>query len=288
MDHLLGNYAAARREYEAIVASAERHPADGEARRLAKRQLGDLSMLQGDLVGALKAFDECAAMAGGDRLWQLECERFTGHVYRFNCMMDDAATRYSRVAELSAASDLRGMYGKAMVNLAETHCWDAPEEALEAGRTAIEINEACGNQIETGKALTAAAIALLNLGRLRESEEHLERAITIQERVSYRAGLVFAAGARACQCVVSGDDAGVRAALEWARRESEDLGVYRFLAWFYRAVCAGEDGIGNGGFKWIDERRLHDGINSTAALLHEGSRRRPDPAPAGIKGEERD
>lgn len=268
VDHLLGDYASSKKVYEAIVATHEQYPADQEARYLAKRQLGDLSMLEGRFSEALHIFNECASLRQSDRLWHLECSRFIGHVYRFNWMLPEAEKHYVEIAEQSKAYGLRGMYGKALANLTETYWWTNPSKALEVGRDAVEANEVCGNLIEVGKALTAMALAELNLGHVNKAIEYLERAQETQKTAGYRAGLIFVEGARAYCWFATGKDDDVSECLDRAAQDTDSLGVYKYLNWFYRAVCATKDISSDAcPYDWIDKSRLSDGIRSLSARL---------------------
>src|SRR5690606_4755222 len=123
---------------------------------------------------------------------------FQGHVFRFNWMLDAALARYQQVAEVAAAHGILGMQGKALVNIAETCAWTDPTHALEAGRQAIEITDACNNAIETGKAWTAVGLAQVCLGDYEEAGRSVAEALAIQRRVGYRSGQLFALGASAC------------------------------------------------------------------------------------------
>ena len=263
VDHLLGEYASAKIEYASVVSTNEPQPTDQESRYLAKRQLGDISMLEGKFLEALQVFSECENLQQSDKLWSLECKRFVGHVYRFNWMLSEAESRYADIAKQSKAFNLLGMQGKALVNLSETYWWDHPDKAIDVGNKAMEVNENCGNVIEIGKALTAIALAELNLGHVTNAIEYLDRAEKVQRSAGYRAGLIFIEGARAFCYFVSSQDDGMSASLCRADQLSEDIGVYKFLSCFYRAVCTVDD-VHNavGVYEWLNEPFLMGRIKS--------------------------
>ncbi len=271
VDHLLGHYLSAKREYESIVATQDQCPEDQDTRHLATRQLGDLLMLEGRFSEALRIFNACQNIRQMDKLWRLECRRFIGHVYRFNWMLPEAEKYYLEVAEQSKAYGLRGMYGKALVNLTETYWWMNPNGALEAGREAVEANEACGNLIEVGKAQTSMALAEINLGHRSNAIGYLDKAKKTQEIVGYRAGMVFVEGARACYWFAVGMDDVVSACLTKIQQETDVLGVYKYLSWFYQSVCAGKDlgGDSFGPYDWVDRSRMSDGIRLLSAKLRQ-------------------
>src|SRR5690606_71200 len=60
VDHLLGDYASAAGRYGEIFLSPAQGAADEAARWLARRQQGDILMLQGRFPEAMEAFTECA------------------------------------------------------------------------------------------------------------------------------------------------------------------------------------------------------------------------------------
>lgn len=273
--HLLGDYAFAREAYREIVNDGEAHSfgAGERARPLAKRQLGDLLMLEGRFVEARRMFEECLDSRIADRLWQMECLRLLGHVYRFNCMFREAERCYSSVAEASKLGNARGMYGKALVNLAET-CWcTEPERALRTGEEAIEACDSAGNQIEVGKALSALSLAAACRGELPRAHEYLLRSEAIQNATGYRSGLVFVEYARACLCFASGEDEGLAASLESIEAQVQSLGSYAFLSRVLRVVC-GVDALAPVvlAYDWLDVSRLEAGVARLSGTLQHARR----------------
>jgi tetratricopeptide (TPR) repeat protein len=270
VDHMLGDYATAARKYRGIFESPACDDSDEDARWLARRQLGDILMLKGRFPEALQSFAECKAARNGDLLWQLECERFIGHVHRFNWNTGEALARYAQVASEAEAHGVTGMHGKALVNVAEACAWIDPGRSVEAAQRAIEITDACNNAVESGKAWTAMAIAHLGLGQLQDAASDLARAGRIQEECGYRAGQMFVRGAEACLHLAGGDRLRMQASLEAMQADCDAIGVYRHLAWFYRRVCGTGDVPAAEVATWLDAAVVESAVARVAASRQEG------------------
>jgi tetratricopeptide (TPR) repeat protein len=258
--HLSGNYADAAHAYEEIAAADAESPDEIEARETARRQLGDLLMLGGRFRDALRRFRESAQYRSRDPLWDLECQRFLGHVHRFNWMLGEAVALYAPAAAECERRGLGGMLGKTLVNMAETLCWTEPARAKAVAERAIEINEQTSNLIEMGKGLTALAIARLRLGESRKALEAAVRAEELQRKVGYKSGVVFAVGAKALVLKRLGRTRAVREALDLMDGTTRETGVYRFLHAAYSAACLDADIPEASGFDWLEGADLAMGL----------------------------
>ncbi len=258
--HLSGMYDEATKVYEEIAGSEAQAEEEIDARETARRQLGDLLMLRGRFRDALTRFRESAAYASRDPLWGFECQRFIGHVHRFNWMLDAAEQVYTPIAEECERRGIVGMLGKALVNLAETTCWTQATRAKGLAVRAAELNEQTGNTIEVGKALTALAIAHLRAGESGKAVDASVRAETLQRQVGYKSGIVFAAGARALAQHRLRRPNAVRDALNVMDLTTRETGVYRFLFLVYSSACGQEAGLKQADFDWLDGADVNAGI----------------------------
>ena len=258
VDHLLGRYDAARSAYERIVGEGGAVSDDDRSVLLARRQLGDIALISGRFSDALERFRECAKQRRSDVLWQLECERFIGHAYRFNWMLGEAKNVYLDVASRSDHAGLRGMYAKALVNLAET-CWHTePAKAFEWACEGIRLNEKTGNAIEIGKALTAAALVNVVQRDFSAADEYLERAEAVQAKTGYRSGLAFVQVARCFRALAVGDRSQMAACMVEVNETTRAVGVYKFLRVICSVVCPDQSEAASelGAFQWLDPSEL--------------------------------
>ncbi|MEQ1741643.1 MAG: TIR domain-containing protein [Candidatus Nitrotoga sp.] len=262
VNHLLGCYGEAHQIYEAIINAPPRLDEEREAYDLARRQLADVSMLRGEFRKALSGFSDCSGTQSSDPLWILECQRFIGHVYRFNWMHLEAAKIYSEIARKSKENGFLGMYGKSLVNLAEVYCWGDPSEAIPLAEQAIEINGQTGNAIEVGKAHTVLALAQSFLGHGMEALAQADKAEMIQTTSGYRSGLVFVEGVRTLTFLMLGDEVRMRQSLRFVDETTQQIGVYRFLSWFYGSICATEVTCNKSDFDWLENSPISQGIKS--------------------------
>ncbi len=270
VSHLLGKYSHAKAEYQAIVReiAVTVSQSNTRTRHLARRQLGDLLMLEGGFTEALNLFEECQETEDADQLWKLECRRFIGHVYRFNWMFREAVQFYSEIAEQSKQCNLKGMYGKALVNLTEIYCITDPDRAIETGEQAIELCDACGNRIEVGKALTALSLAAMRKGNIQDSQQYLSQAEDVQTSTGYRSGLVFVEYARSCILFALGKDELLNTSLSNIEALVEELGVYQFLSREAWSICGrGDIRTVASAYSWVDKSHTEDEILKFSASL---------------------
>jgi tetratricopeptide (TPR) repeat protein len=260
--HLSGRYDDATRIYEEIAASDASAVEEIEARETARRQLGDLLMLRGKFREALARFKESAAYASRDPLWAFECQRFIGHVHRFNWLLDAAERVYSPIVEECERRGIAGMLGKALVNVAETICWTQPSRAKEVASRAIELNEQIGNSIEIGKAMTALAIAHLKSGETGKAIDLSVRAEEIQREVGYKSGIVFAACARALAQRKLRRTKGMQEALQLVESTTKETGVYKHLLFIYGTACNFDHGLTIGDFDWLERTDIDGAIRT--------------------------
>lgn len=257
VNHLLGEYARAKAEYKKVTASSSTKGGFLRPMLRAGRQLADIALLEGRFRDALTAIDECSDSGPTDPLWQLECKRLKGHVYRFNWMLDTARAIYLDVLASSKDVGLAGMYGKSLVNLSET-CWLLePEAAIEWGLEAIQKNTNAGNLIEIGKAETAVGLAKVALREHTEAQDSLNRAQQIQEKVGYRSGLIFVESARCFLCFSEGNWEEFERHELALKKLTEAMGVYRYLSFVCRSLYKKREMTGGSDhFQCLDEKKL--------------------------------
>ena len=271
VDHLLGDYASASEEYQHIFLSPESTSYNDSARWLARRQHGDILMLKGRFSEALAVFSQCENAFAEDLLWLLECSRFKGHVFRFNWDIRGALSCYEHVHQVAREQKVVSMQGKALVNIAESCMWTDPERAIDAAIESLPINRAYDNVIECGKASTAMVLAFLGLRKVAEAKTALVDAANYFDKSSYRAGQVFALGAKACLHRFCGDQREMQDSLNSMHNTCQEIGVYRFVNWFFDAICTGAPGTPLGTVaEWLPDSRVDFGVEVAEKCLKRG------------------
>lgn len=227
-DHLLGAYDEAEITYIA-VAGAPDSPPRSEAGWWARRQIADLQMLRGDFQEALRGFESMAARNPADGLWLAECCRHQGHVFRFNFDFERSQASYAEAERLATAHDLSHMLAKIRTNRAELLCFEQPLQAVAIASEAVDLNNAVGNLLEVGKALTAKSIAEMMLKNIERSLKLADEAEQIQQEVGYSSGVLFAKLARFYALYIADERERAQEELSAIELLARKLGVYAFL-----------------------------------------------------------
>lgn len=260
LDHLLGLYEEAAKSYEAIVLSPFSSKLERETIAYAKRQLADVSMLRGRFHEALTSFNSLLDFESANPYWRLETMRMKGHVFRFNCNYEESLNIYVEVAHESKRWGMKGMLGKALVNMSEVFCWNNPSHCLEVIDDAFELTQTTGNQIECGKALTAKGIAQVFNRRYEDALLTLNESVRVQNTAGYRSGVLFAEAAKALVYCSIQDTSRTYEVLRVIDDLTRKLGAYRYLTWFYSEICGVPTTINPREFDWLNIEKLRNSI----------------------------
>lgn len=189
----------------------------------------DLLFLKGQFRESLALTESMLASPDTHLFDIIELLRIKGHIFRFQKMYKEAALIYDSALKLVLNHDLRALEGKLYTNLAEANCMVNPAAALEWYGKALEMNVRMNNEIETGKAQTAASVAMTASGNWAQGELLAKTAIVTAEATGYQSGKVFALLALAYARKQAGKSGEMEDALTQAREIVARIGVYHFL-----------------------------------------------------------
>jgi len=230
ISHLLGNYDTSILRYRELLDEMDLvktlipvHIYNTTAIKYA-----DLLFLKGHFDESLAMTEQLLAAPDTPLPDMIELLRIKGHIFRFRRHYREAALIYSSALELVQENKLLALEGKLYTNLAESNCLMDPEAALSWYDKAMEKNISMNNEIECGKAQTAASVAMTASGQSAQGERLARTAIVTAEMTGYRSGKLFALLALAYAQRQNGDST-AKQTLEQARCLSDQLGVYRYL-----------------------------------------------------------
>ena len=140
----------------------------------------------------------------------------------------EAESSYRRAFELAQSINSLALQGKAMTNLAETYCWERPDEALPMANEAIEFNTRVGNRLEVLKALSAKALSEQGAGYSNRAALSLSSSLELVSSSGYRAGTVFALVSEVFLALLMGRSEDAESAYQRMENVVREIGVYAF------------------------------------------------------------
>ncbi|NQS88591.1 tetratricopeptide repeat protein [Patescibacteria group bacterium] len=236
--HLLGKYTIAEKIYEKLARTNVSKISPNQSALLAERQNGDIKMLKGRFKDALNTFDKLLETCTEYPLWDAECHRFRGHVFRFNYDFEKAINCYKEAEKLSREKKADVMLGKVLTNFAETWCWKNPSDAVVIGKEAVSLNKQVGSPIEVGKAYTAIGIAHAFLGEFGPAYKAANNAVTIQKNTGYRSGELFGLNSKAIIHMLEGNNSSLKKVMAEMGVIINKIGVYKYLTYHLHLVLA--------------------------------------------------
>ncbi|MGI9001679.1 MAG: tetratricopeptide repeat protein [Pseudonocardia sp.] len=213
-----GRYDQAEEIYQQI------YEAQGRFATHAQVQLADISLLKGRFDTAMATLE----ILPEDKFMRGEALRIRGHVYRVNGQFMEAESSYRRAFELAQSINSLALQGKAMTNLAETYCWERPDEALPMANEAIEFNTRVGNRLEVLKALSAKALSEQGAGYSNRAALSLSSSLELVSSSGYRAGTVFALVSEVFLALLMGRSEDAESAYQRMENVVREIGVYAF------------------------------------------------------------
>ncbi|MEU4113743.1 hypothetical protein AB0F71_04520 [Kitasatospora sp. NPDC028055] len=203
---------------------------DGATRLTAGLWAADLHMCQGRFLDAdslaariqADAPDDAAELRGDVARLRHLAHRFAFDWDASLRHLHEAEREYQRAGSLVGSANI-------LVNRAELLALTDPGAGVREASAAIEVQQGMGALHELGKAYTALAGALLNLGRTEEAAAALQSACHHLERAHYRSGRARAELFRAHLHARRGDGAAADRSARWAIAELETAEVYPTL-----------------------------------------------------------
>ncbi len=191
VDRVLGNYDAAL----SIFNNVSNAVSIGSNKKLylkTQRQIGDLTFVRSGFKEAHTILRKASDLCDQDSMELAEILRIMGHIYRFNFMLEESTSHYIRSLEIAHKSGVISLEGRLYNNLAEVFCWIDQKKANEFGEKSLSINRAIMAPVEEGKTLAALAIAKAFEGNIPEAIGLAKDSESIQARIAYRGGILFA------------------------------------------------------------------------------------------------
>lgn len=216
---------------EAIDRFGEIWPAHrGPCRYDAGGWLADLAMAEGRFAEAITIADDVEHAAPAERVvLRADLARLRSLAHRFAFDASGAGEHLERARRLYDEAGHHVGLANILTNEAEILAQIDPEAAVDVAWRAVRTHEAMGSDLETGKALTALALALIASGDTGGAGEAIERARVLLDRCGYRSGRARAELVAAFGLARSGADDDAFAAVTWAVGELEAVGVYPVL-----------------------------------------------------------
>ena len=161
----------------------------------AKIFLGDCMVSYGQYetgVSELQAYRKLIPQLIGKQNDAFQVGRHIGHAYRFNMMLDDAATEYSQLiyAEDVFPTALQKVY--ILTNLCETYCYFHPERAIEIAREALPLSNNFKDLKSKGKIYYSLAIACLHKKKFKRAKKYIRKSLYLNQIDGYIAGKLYA------------------------------------------------------------------------------------------------
>lgn len=118
--------------------------------------------------------------------------RHIGHAYRFNMMLEDAATEYNKLiyGEDIFPTALQRVY--ILTNLCETYCYFHPEKVIEIAREALPLSNAFKDLKSRGKIYYSLAIAWLHKKKFKRAKKYIRKSLYLNQVDGYVAGKLYA------------------------------------------------------------------------------------------------
>lgn len=180
--------------------------------------LGDCMVSYGRYRSGIKELQEYRKLIPqlvGKQNDEFQVGRHIGHAYRFNMMLDDAATEYSRLiyGEDIFPTALQKVY--ILTNLCETYCYFQPEKVIEIAREALPLSNAFKDLKSKGKIYYSLAIAWLHKKKFKRAKKYIRKSLYLNHIDGYVAGKLYAYMAQAY--------------LEYAQKKQLDPKTIRFI-----------------------------------------------------------
>lgn len=231
IQHLLGNYDESINSYRALIEEMDLiRPLIPDHIYIAPcMKYADILFLKGRFDESLDRVQKLLAehtLSLGD---QIELLRIKGHIYRFQQKYHAAELIYRSALKLAEDHGLRAYCGKLYTNMAEALCVVAPEEALNWFHKAREENLSAGNDIELGKALSAASAAYTKLGKYDDAVMLAKQAISTAEKTGYLSGQAFGLTVLYYALKESSRDEAAGEAKARLSQIVNQIGVYKYL-----------------------------------------------------------
>ena len=154
----------------------------------------DILMLKGDFRKSLYILTDFSNKISKMETNYFETQRIIGHNYRFNLLFDKALEIYTNAIESSSES--KAQVGKYLTNLCEIYSFKNPQEAIKIFDAALSVNQEIHSQIEIGKLYCSYGIANTMLNNYGIAEKSITKSYKIQEKIGYKAGLLFSLQAK--------------------------------------------------------------------------------------------
>lgn len=265
-EHLLGKYEQAAMHYQELITQDSQNSNSNSVLFLAQRQYADIQMLRGNFQVALDCFKSLLGQNQDDPLWDIECHRFIGHVYRFNGFFAEAQDMYLVARKEAEKIKAEAMLAKVATNEVEVLCWTEPGRAVSLAQSAIDKNDAVNNLIEVGKCYAALAVAQCLIGNLKEALDAAEKSYEIQTRVGYQSGKLFALVAKALIVISNQDDSSIDHYLNQLEQLSSVLGVYQFLQYLPRKLAKRDFHLSDS-IEWLNVKKLDSVLAKSSGVL---------------------
>ncbi|MFF4652628.1 hypothetical protein [Streptomyces sp. NPDC001380] len=217
----------------------------------------DLLMCTGDFSGAFDLVEQVTAVTPADDLvMQGDLHRLVHLAHRFLLQPDEALAALGEAARCYDRAQWVIGQANVLTNRLEMLATSDPEAALRAAPAALEAQHELGALHETGKSLTALAIAETLLDRTAEAAATFDAACAALDRAGYRSGRARAELYRALLHLRQGDAEAARHSLRWAVDELRAVEVYPSLVLLARR-WADRQGWDEPGITRAAEAALH-------------------------------